>query len=129
MKLNHLDLQVSDVQQSVRFFESAFGLQMQSNRQSPALAILSDGEGFTLVLQRRQNPAETYPEGFHLGFLLSDPDAVEAFHRHATGLGLDVSNVIVNNRGTLVYCRSADGYLVEVSCHRRRAPVVGSAAT
>jgi catechol 2,3-dioxygenase-like lactoylglutathione lyase family enzyme len=120
LKLNHLDLQVSDVQASVLFFERSFGLALQSSRASPALAVLSDGEGFTLVLQRRKNDDERYPEGFHFGFLVDDIETVVAFHTRAREQGLDVSDVIKNGRGTLVYCRAMDGIVVEVSCHRAR---------
>ena len=45
------------------FLEEAFGLEMQSNRGSPVIAILSDREGFTLVLQRRKNDAGTMVYG------------------------------------------------------------------
>ena len=48
MKLNHLDLQVSDVQRSVAFFEH-FTFQLRSSRTSPAIAIMDDGDGFVLV--------------------------------------------------------------------------------
>ena len=58
MKLNHLDLQVNDVQQTVTFFEDAFGFQLQSNRRSSSIAILSDGDGFVLVLQRKKSETD-----------------------------------------------------------------------
>lgn len=120
MKLNHLDLQVADVQRSVVFFEQAFDLILQSSRTSPALAILTDGAGFTLVLQRRKSATDVYPEGFHLGFLLDDPEDVRRFHARVCVLGVEASDVIENNRGVLVYCRTEDGILVEVSWHRPR---------
>jgi len=118
MKLNHLDLQVSDVQRTVALFEELFGFRLQSSRSSPALAILTDGEGFTLVLQRRKSETEAYPDGFHVGFLVADQDVVRDFHARAQGRGLDVSQVIENGRGVLVYCRTWDGLLIEVSWHR-----------
>lgn len=116
MRINHLDLQVTDVQASVAFF-AHFGLELQSSPRSPALAILGDGHGFVLVLQRRD--AVTYPEGFHLGFLVDDIAAVHAHHQRARAAGLGISEVQVNNRGTLTYCVAPDGYLVEVSCRDR----------
>jgi catechol 2,3-dioxygenase-like lactoylglutathione lyase family enzyme len=119
MKLNHLDLQVSDVKRSVELFEQLLGLQLQSSRTSPAIAILTDGEGFTLVLQRRKNETDAYPEGFHVGFLVDDVEVVRRFHVQARERGLDVSDIIENNRGVIVYCCTWDGILVEVSCHRR----------
>jgi catechol 2,3-dioxygenase-like lactoylglutathione lyase family enzyme len=116
MKLNHLDLQVADVQRAVLFFERHFAFQLRSSRQSPAIAILDDGDGFVLVLQRRRSPDEKYPEGFHFGFLVPDVETVLRFHATATADGLEVSAVIRNNRGTMVYCQSPEGFLVEVNC-------------
>lgn len=122
MKINHLDLQVADVQATVLHFERLFGLTLESSRTSPAVAIMSDGEGFTLVLQRR-NPEEAYPERFHFGFLVDDPERVRAFQSLAKSEGFDVSEVIENGRGTLSYLRMPDGLLVEVSNQRRRTHV------
>jgi catechol 2,3-dioxygenase-like lactoylglutathione lyase family enzyme len=119
MKLNHIDLQVVDVQRSVLFFERLFGFDLRSSRTSPAIGILDDGDGFTLVLQQRKH-GDAYPDGFHIGFLVDDPEAVHAFASKARALGVDASDVIENGRGTLLYCRTEDGILVEVSCRRTR---------
>jgi catechol 2,3-dioxygenase-like lactoylglutathione lyase family enzyme len=118
MKLNHLDLQVSDVQKSVDFFERYFDMELRSSRTSPALAILWDRQGFVLVLQRRKSDAEVYPEGFHLGFVVDDAESVERAHVRAKEGGLEVTDVITNNRGVMIYCKAPDGYAVEVSCPR-----------
>jgi len=121
VKLNHLDLQVADVQRSVLLFEQLLGLRLDSSRASPALAILSDGAGFMLVLQRRKNDADAYPDGFHFGFLLDNIEAVRSFHGRAKESGLvEVSEVIENGRGVLVYLRTWDGLLIEVSWQRPR---------
>ena len=85
------------------------------------IAILSDGAGFTLVLQRQKSTEETYPEGFHFGFLLDDPADVFRFHDRAKESGEDVGNVTENGRGTLCYCR-LEGLLVEVSSHSASRP-------
>ena len=118
MKLNHLDLQVSNVQRTVDFFERFFDLELRSSRTSPAIAILSDRHGFVLVLQRKKDSAETYPEGFHLGFLLDDVESVHAAHARLKEGSIDVSDVIQNNRGVMIYCNSPEGFTVEVSCPR-----------
>lgn len=125
MKLNHLDLQVADVPRSVDLFERLLGFTLESNRASPAIAILSDREGFTLVLQRRKRDDDGYPEGFHFGCLVDDVEQVRAFHRAAEDLGLEVSPVIENGRGTLVYAKTEDGLLIEVSRQRPRAAPAG----
>ena len=59
-----------------------------------------------------------YPEGFHLGFLLDDPESVRALHARAREGGADVSDVIVNGRATLLFFTAPEGYRVEVSCQR-----------
>ena len=118
MNINHLDLQVTDVQRSVVFFETFFGLTLQTNRTSPAIAILSDGAGFVLVLQRKKEPAQTYPDGFHLGFLVDEIAIVERTHAALLQAGVEVSAIDRNSRGTMIYCRH-DGILVEVSCRQK----------
>lgn len=120
MQLNHLDLQVRDVQRCVTLLETYFDFELCSSRTSPAIAILSDRAGFTLVLQRKRDLEATYPEGFHIGFLRDTPEEVVAFQARARADGLNVSDVIENNRGTLVYVQPDDLCMIEVSCHRKR---------
>lgn len=124
MKLNHLDLQVHDVQRSVAFFERHFGLELRTSRTSPALAILSDGHGFVLVLQRQQAP-QAYPDGFHLGFLVDDEQTVRAFHARARADGLAGSDLQSDAKGVRTCCRAPEGYLVEVSCRAGAPAAVG----
>jgi catechol 2,3-dioxygenase-like lactoylglutathione lyase family enzyme len=118
MKLNHLDLQVRDVAASVTYFERFFGLTMRT-KPSPALAVLADGHGFVLVLQRAAPGEDHYPEGFHLGFLLDDIASVHALHARAKEGGAEVSDIIVNGRGTMIYFTAPEGYRIEVSCQRK----------
>jgi catechol 2,3-dioxygenase-like lactoylglutathione lyase family enzyme len=118
MRLNHLDLQVRDVPASIAYFERWFGLELRTNRDSAAIAVLTDGHGFVLVLQRAGEGEERYPEGFHIGFLLDDVESVRALQARARKGGAEVSDVIVNGRGTLVYFTAPEGYRVEVSCQR-----------
>ena len=116
MKLNHLDLQVSNVPFNVALFEHLFDLTCTSKRTSPSLAFLTDGAGFLLVLQRKQDLAESYPKDFHFGFLVDNPATVTRTRGLLRDAGLVVSDVIENARGTMIYWRHPDGFLVEVSC-------------
>lgn len=117
MKLNHADLLVRDVPASVAYFETYFGLRLQTNANSKAIAVLNDGHGFVLVLQHADDPH--YPEGFHLGFLVDDAQQVRALQARAKTDGLQVSDVIVNGRGTIAYFTAPEGYFVEVSCQKK----------
>ena len=118
MKLNHLDVQVGDVQATVLFFERYFGFALTTSRTSPAIAVLRGDDGFVLVVQRKKHDEETFPPDFHFGFLVDDVATVERLHRELASGGEHVSAIDVNARGTMVYCRHA-GFLVEVSCRAK----------
>jgi hypothetical protein len=117
MQLNHLDLQTTDVQALAQFFVAHFDLVRRSNDRSPAIAILGDEAGFTLVLQRHAAPS--YPDGFHVGFIHPEPAPVRAHHARLAAAGLAPSEVTVDNRGTRFYVRGPGALLVEVSSPAR----------
>ncbi len=114
MKLNHLDLQAADVPALTSFLVEHFDLQPLTRLDSPKIAILTDGHGFTLVLQLCK-PA-TYPDGFHIGFLVDDPAEVHARRARLASAGLAVSDVTTNARGTTCYCHGPGDLLIEVGC-------------
>jgi catechol 2,3-dioxygenase-like lactoylglutathione lyase family enzyme len=119
MRLNHIDLLVSDVRRSAAFYCERFGMAVVSSPSSLAIAVLSDGEGFVLVLQRAE-AGVTYPKGFHVGFLVDSEQIVHELQARARRDGAEVSDVIVNGRGTLSYFTAPDGYYVEVSCQNEK---------
>ena len=123
MHLNHVDLQVGDVQATAAFFELFFGFTHTSNRASRAIAILRGDDGFTLVLQRRTE-GDRYPNGFHIGFIVEDEAIVRRMHAELARSGAPVSDVQMNGRGTMIYCKH-DGFLVEVSCRPAGSIPVG----
>jgi catechol 2,3-dioxygenase-like lactoylglutathione lyase family enzyme len=117
VKLNHLDLQTTDVQALATFFVDHFDLHRRSNDRSPAICILGDEGGFTLVLQAHDEPR--YPDGFHIGFIRDSVASVEAHHARLAAAGLRLSPIDVNNRGTRFYLRGPGELLVEVSTPAR----------
>lgn len=117
MQLNHLDLQTSDVQRLAAFLVTHFDLVRRSNDRSPAIAILADEAGFTLVLQR--DAAANYPDGFHIGFIQSDVATVRAHHARLTAAGLTPSEVTADNRGHRFYLHGPGRLLIEVSTPAR----------
>ena len=64
-------------------------------------------------------PTPLLPEGFHVGFHVTDEQIVLDFQERARTDGLDVSDVQRNTRGMQVYCRAPGGVLVEFA-HQRR---------
>ncbi|HET9626326.1 MAG TPA: VOC family protein [Kofleriaceae bacterium] len=121
MKLNHLDLQVTDVPALTRFLIDHFDLHALTRLDSPRLAVLGDGAGFTLVLQHRAAPPAGDDGALgHIGFLVDDPAAVHDRHARLVAAGVAVSPVGSDARGTRCYLR-APGVLIEIGCNTRRS--------
>jgi catechol 2,3-dioxygenase-like lactoylglutathione lyase family enzyme len=116
VKLNHLDLQVADVPALTQFLVDHYELSPLTRLDSPKIAILTDGHGFTLVIQRRRHDGEVYPEGAHIGFLVDDPAEVYARRARIAAAGVAISEVDVNARGTTCYCRGPGDILIELGC-------------
>lgn len=116
MKLNHLDLQSADVPALVQFLITHFELTARTRLDSPKIAILDDGGGFTLVIQHCQAPV--YPPGFHIGFIVDDPAEVHARREALAAAGLTISPVEVDGRGTRCYTHAPGPILVEISSPR-----------
>jgi catechol 2,3-dioxygenase-like lactoylglutathione lyase family enzyme len=119
MKLNHLDLHVPDVLALTDFLVRHFDLEVRGNATSPKIQILTDGHGFTLVVQRAKDDGG-YPEGSHIGFLVDDEATVRVQHAKMVEQGVtNLTPIDMNGRGTMFYCRAPGGIVVEVNCPRR----------
>jgi catechol 2,3-dioxygenase-like lactoylglutathione lyase family enzyme len=126
VKLNHLDLQVTDVPSLTTFLVDHFDLQPLTRLDSPRLAILTDGHGFTLVIQRRKHDGEAYPEGAHIGFLVDDPAEVHTRRARLAAAGVAISEVATTARGSSCYCRGPGEILIEVGCNAGSRVAVAS---
>jgi catechol-2,3-dioxygenase len=70
MQLNHVDLQVSDVNNACEFFERFFALRCTYQR-AGQIALLEDETSSSLGVSNIHNsPAPAYPPDFHVGFVL-----------------------------------------------------------
>jgi len=119
MKLNHIDLQVPDVQETAQFFERHFAFKLLTAPTAKNIAVLHDEEGFSLVLQKSKRQDEVYPEGFHIGFVLDDVEQVYSMFNRLKGEGVQVGEVLVNNRGTMFYFKIPGDVLVEISANKK----------
>jgi hypothetical protein len=68
MKLNHVNIAVPDVAATRAFFENLFGLKCTETKGADTLSVLTDGEGFVLILSNfEKQVTPQYPRDFHLG--------------------------------------------------------------
>ena len=71
MKLNHIDLQVADVDAAREFFEKHFGLRCTYRRAGQIALLEDDGRLELGVSNLRGSPPPRYPPDFHVGFVLA----------------------------------------------------------
>ncbi|MGG1168482.1 MULTISPECIES: VOC family protein [Bacillus cereus group] len=121
MKLNHLNLCVDDLSEARHFFETFFDFQFLEQK-GKALVVMSDENGFILVLSDpkafKGNKDVTYPEAFHIGFLVETSSEVDrAFNRLVAG-GIEIDKEPYTMRGSSYgfYFTMFNGLLIEVSC-------------
>ena len=116
-KLNHANLPVADVPALRAFLIGHFGFTEVTTRGADAFVVLHGDDGFVLNLMRCRD-GERFPENFHVGFVLEDPEAVRAKHAELREAGIDVGDVEALRRGgpgsLTFYCRAPNGGLVEV---------------
>lgn len=119
MKLNHLDLQVSDIHAARTFFETHFGLRCSYTRRDE-IAIFEDDAGFSFAVSNLfHNPAPIYPPDFHIGFVLEDAAQVEAMYEQFKSAGVGIKTALTQGGPNLYFmCAGPDNITVEV-----RAPL------
>lgn len=118
MKLNHVDLQVTDLPGTRAFFETFFGLQCVYARTE--LALLQDEAGFELVLSNLSKAtAVQYPPDFHIGFVLDDVEQVKEIYARVKAAGYAIKFELQQAGPSLAFqCWGPDALPVEV-----RAPL------
>lgn len=77
MKLNHINLVVSNVAAATRFFETYFNFNCTGIKGDNIIAVLKGADGFTLVIMASKEGPAVYPNAFHIGFMLADENAVQ----------------------------------------------------
>jgi catechol 2,3-dioxygenase-like lactoylglutathione lyase family enzyme len=115
MILNHLDLQVSDVDAARNFFERFFELRCKYQRQTQ-IAIFESDSGFEFAVSNLFNaPAPVYPPEFHVGFVLPrTADVREAYERlKAAGVAMKL-DLGVQGPALVFTCFGPDNIPVEV---------------
>jgi catechol 2,3-dioxygenase-like lactoylglutathione lyase family enzyme len=125
MKLNHLNLTVTDVTATRHFLETYFGLQgkvnpytgesMEGGKQNRNFAVLFDDAGLVLTLiGAGKRKAVEYPETFHIGFMQESEERVNEIYRRLKNDGFDVEPPQRLHAWTF-YVLAPGGFTIEVS--------------
>jgi catechol 2,3-dioxygenase-like lactoylglutathione lyase family enzyme len=113
MKLNHLNLTVTDVTAARLFLEKYFGMRNMAG-ENRNIAFLTDDDGFVLTLLASFKGAEvSYPPNFHIGFCQPSEEAVNEIYRRMTEDGI-VADPPKRLHGWTYYVEAPGGFTVEV---------------
>jgi catechol 2,3-dioxygenase-like lactoylglutathione lyase family enzyme len=112
MKLNHLGITVTDVQQASHFLEKYFGLQ-GVGKSTPKMAHLQDEEG--LILSLFQGTSITEPESTHIGFMQETEAQVNEIYQRLKEDGFDVRPP-QRSHGWTFHFVAPGGFAIEVVC-------------
>src|ERR1700761_3252161 len=80
MKLNHINLVVTDVRNAIQFFEKYFDFTCIETKGEDIVAILKGADDFTLVIMKSKDDEPQYPQAFHIGFMQDSVQAVADIH-------------------------------------------------
>ncbi|MFC4426907.1 VOC family protein [Deinococcus navajonensis] len=117
MKLNHLNLTVTDVPATVALLENHFGMRrVPGYPDTDGMSFLHDDTGFLLSLFRGKDVQ--YPRGFHVGFIQPSVAQVEAIHAQLSAAGLAVPPMREEHGRLTFYFDAPGGFVIEVEAFR-----------
>jgi catechol 2,3-dioxygenase-like lactoylglutathione lyase family enzyme len=115
MKLNHLNLSVTDVPKAHAFLQTYFGLRGGSVNTN--IGFLQDDNGLVLSLMSPKVGGETdvrYPATFHIGFIQESEERVNEINRQLRADGLEVPDPSRQHGSWTFYFTAPGGFTVEV---------------
>ncbi len=118
MKLNHLNLTVTDPVETQTFLARYFDLKPmgKANRH---ISFLSDDNGMVLSLTNKELGGEsevTYPSTFHIGFIQETEERVNEINQRLKADGFAVPPPSRQHGSWTFYFTAPGGFTIEVLC-------------
>jgi catechol 2,3-dioxygenase-like lactoylglutathione lyase family enzyme len=108
--INHLGLEVSDLEESRRFYCDILGMKEFHRDSARGIYLYADGD--ILTLQRASGkPCDC---NIHFGFLMDSFDEIEAWKSFLEARRVHIENEVRNEHGWSIYINDPDGYLIEI---------------
>ena len=111
MKLNHLNLTVTDVAAAADFLEKYFGLRRAPGGNKAFLALFDDDN---LVLTLMKAGQVEYPRTFHIGFSQASEQHVNEMYQRLKDDGFD-GNPPQRSHAWTFYVKAPGGFTVEIA--------------
>jgi len=118
MRLNHINLVVTDVAEAIQFFEKYFGFACVAVKGNNLISVLKGADGFELVLMSSSMNKKAnfgYPEDFHIGFKQNTKEAVDDMHNKLTKDGISTGREPGKIRDSYGFYFYFDKIMIEVS--------------
>ena len=115
MKLNHLNLTVTDVPEAHQFLQTYFGLRDMGGNKN--IAFLSDDNEIVLSLTSMKVGQESqvkYPATFHIGFIQESEERVNEINQRLKDDGSDVPPPSRQHGSWTFYFLAPGGFTIEV---------------
>lgn len=117
MKLNHINIVVTDIPKVISLFENHLGFKCIDNRKD-MIAVLVNTDEFALVLWcSKLNKVQTlqYPENFHIGFYQPDRESVMAVYDKLQGESIVFESEPKKIRNTFGFYFYIESLMIEIS--------------
>jgi lactoylglutathione lyase len=117
MKLNHINLTVSDVPAASKFLETYFGCHsIDGAEPDDKFHVLFDDDHLVITLMMGGKVSEVkYPRTFHIGFGQESEAHVNEIYQRLKDAGFDVAPPQRAHAWTF-YAQAPGGFMVEVLC-------------
>lgn len=113
--LTHIALAVKDIQRTLEFYQSVFGMQAMYHKEH-FLQLTTPGAHDILVFEDNQPDKIGNTGGIaHFGFRLKDPESIEGFAEKiikAKGTIIDKGEFVAGS--PFIFFKDPDGYTIEV---------------
>ncbi len=112
MKLNHLNLSVTDVPAAANFLEKYFGLRIQPGGKKSFIALFDDDY---LSLGLMKAASVSYPATFHIGFAQESEQQVNEIYQQLKDDGFEVNPPQRTPHAWTFYVQAPGGFTVEIA--------------
>jgi catechol 2,3-dioxygenase-like lactoylglutathione lyase family enzyme len=117
MKLNHLNLTVTNVNEAIHFFETYFDFTCVATKGDNMVAVLNGVDGFELVLMNasmNKKDNNSYPDAFHIGFMLKTEEQVIAAYNRLKEGGITLERAPQKIRDNFGFYFHFDTLMIEI---------------
>ena len=117
MYLNHLNLTVTNVSEAIYLFETYFDFKCVEIKGNNMIAVLKGADDFELVLMNagmNQKSNHAYPDAFHIGFMLDDPQYVTRIYKKLKAGGIVLERLPQKIRDNFGFYFHFDNIMIEV---------------